>query len=196
MTLRFTLRKSIELSTLTRCCSKPNRGGVFEGATLQGFIALLPGWIDHLYVEPALHRRGIGSALVLLAETRQAELRLYTFQPNITARALYERHDFVIEELTDGGRNEEKIPFPLASCVRVAAPYVACWLRPLGVSVCDRARCHRARGRASELAVARAHGGPDPRHADVGWWAADDARGIARALRQYRDRRLDRYYSS
>lgn len=84
--------------------------GLFDADRLTGHIALLPGWIDHLYVEPALHGRGIGSRLVRLAQTEQAELRLYTFQSNSRARALYERHGFIIEELTDGRRNEEKMP--------------------------------------------------------------------------------------
>ena len=84
--------------------------GAFEGEALRGFIALLPGWIDHLYVEPAQHRCGIGTALVHLAQAMQPELRLYTFQSNINARAFYERHGFLIEEMTDGERNEEKMP--------------------------------------------------------------------------------------
>ncbi len=84
--------------------------GAFDGERLLGLIALLPGWIDHLYVEPALHRQGIGSLLVRHAQVRQSELRLYTFQSNANARAFYERHGFTIEELTDGARNEEKMP--------------------------------------------------------------------------------------
>ena len=84
--------------------------GIFVGSRLQGFIALLPGWIDHLYVDPAVHRAGIGSSLVRLAQEQQSELRLYTFQSNVNARAFYEKHGFVIEELTDGERNEEKMP--------------------------------------------------------------------------------------
>jgi putative acetyltransferase len=83
--------------------------GAFEGG-LRGHLALQPGWIDHLYVEPAFHGRGIGGALVRLAQGQQAELRLHTFQTNSRARALYERHGFAIEELTDGQRNEEKMP--------------------------------------------------------------------------------------
>lgn len=84
--------------------------GAFEGEVLRGHIALLPGWIEHLYVDPDFQRLGIGSALVRLAQAQQEELRLYTFQANTRARALYERHGFVVEELTDGTRNEEKMP--------------------------------------------------------------------------------------
>ena len=84
--------------------------GMFDGERLCGHVALLPGWIDHLYVEPALHGRGIGSALVRLAQDQQAELRLYTFQSNLRAQALYERHGFAVEERTDGTRNAENMP--------------------------------------------------------------------------------------
>lgn len=84
--------------------------GAFDGDRFVGHVALLPGWIDHLYVDPEVHGRGIGSALVTLAQGQQDELRLHTFQSNVRARALYARHGFVIEELTDGQRNEEKMP--------------------------------------------------------------------------------------
>ncbi len=84
--------------------------GAFDGNQLRGHVALLPGWIDHLYVDPAFHGLGIGSSLVKLAQNEQGELRLYTFQSNTRARSLYERHGFAIEELTNGERNEEKMP--------------------------------------------------------------------------------------
>lgn len=84
--------------------------GAFAAGRLIGHLALLPGWIDHLYVEPEWHGRKIGSALVLLAQREQGELRLYTFQSNTRARDFYKQHGFVLEELTDGSRNEEKMP--------------------------------------------------------------------------------------
>lgn len=84
--------------------------GAFDGDSLLGFVALLPGWIDHLYVEPSRHGEGIGSGLVRLAQHEQDDLQLYTFQANVRARALYERHGFVVAELTNGHRNEEKMP--------------------------------------------------------------------------------------
>ncbi len=84
--------------------------GAFEGADMVGFIAFQPGWIDHLYVLPERLRCGIGSLLLTFAQQQQSELRLYTFQSNARARAFYERFGFVIEELTDGERNEEKMP--------------------------------------------------------------------------------------
>lgn len=84
--------------------------GAFEDGVLRGHVALRPGWIEHLYVDPPHHRRGIGRALVRLAQREQDELRLYTFQTNAPARALYERCGFVAEEFSDGQRNEEKLP--------------------------------------------------------------------------------------
>jgi ribosomal protein S18 acetylase RimI-like enzyme len=84
--------------------------GAFSDAHLLGHIALSPGWIDHLYVDPDHHGQGMGSRLVKLAQAEQPELRLYTFQSNARARALYERHGFVLEALTSGDRNEEKMP--------------------------------------------------------------------------------------
>ncbi len=84
--------------------------GLFDGAALCGHIALRPGWIDHLYVDPPRHGRGIGSRLVAHAQQLHDELRLYTFQANARARRFYEYHGFIIEELTDGARNEERLP--------------------------------------------------------------------------------------
>jgi putative acetyltransferase len=84
--------------------------GAFDGDDLIGFIAFQPGWIDHLYVLPDRLRSGIGSQLLTYAQQQQSELRLYTFQANARARAFYERFGFVIEEMTDGQRNEEKMP--------------------------------------------------------------------------------------
>lgn len=84
--------------------------GGFDGDVLRGHIALLPGWIDHLYVDPEFHGSGIGGQLVQMAQRLQPEFRLYTFQANSRARRFYERRGFVIEELTDGSRNDEKMP--------------------------------------------------------------------------------------
>ena len=84
--------------------------GAFDADRLFGFVALLPGWIDHLYVDPARHGEGIGSGLVRLAQREQADLQLHTFQANVRARALYERHGFTLEELSDGHGNEEQMP--------------------------------------------------------------------------------------
>lgn len=84
--------------------------GVYDGDSLRGHIALRGDWVDHLYVDPAIHSQGLGSLLVGHAKSMHRQLWLYTFQANVRARAFYERHRFVIDELTDGARNEENMP--------------------------------------------------------------------------------------
>ena len=71
--------------------------GAFDRDELVGHLALEPGWIEHLYVEPGRHGEGIGRALVTLAQREQDELRLYTWQANARARRLYEKAGFVAE---------------------------------------------------------------------------------------------------
>ncbi len=69
------------------------------------------GWIEHLYLDPAWMGRGLGDKLVQLAKDRSPEgLQLWTFQVNEPARRFYERHGFVVEQLTDGAGNEERAP--------------------------------------------------------------------------------------
>jgi len=77
-----------------------------------GFILWNEDWINHLYVLPEFHRRGIGSALLEAAfEAMQSEVvQLWTFQANAGAIAFYESKGFAIVESTDGARNEEKMP--------------------------------------------------------------------------------------
>lgn len=81
----------------------------FDGDGLLGHVALLPGWTDQLSVDPARPGAGIGRALVRLAQREQDDLQLRTVQANVRARARDERHGFVVEELTDGQRNEERM---------------------------------------------------------------------------------------
>lgn len=83
--------------------------GAFEGMLLRGHIAVRPGWIDHLYVDPAHHGRGIGRLLLGGVMAGATELRLWTFQSNTRARTMYERAGFVAEAFTDG-ENEERLP--------------------------------------------------------------------------------------
>ena len=84
--------------------------GIYNGDSLRGHIALRGDWVDHLYVDPTFHSQGFGRLLIEHAKSNHPELWLYTFQANVRARAFYERHGFVIEELTDGARNEENMP--------------------------------------------------------------------------------------
>lgn len=84
--------------------------GAFDNDALIGHVALQPGWIDHLYVDPDRYRQGVGHGLVAIAQRQQDDLQLWTFQANAAARRLYERCGFVVEETTDGSRNEEGLP--------------------------------------------------------------------------------------
>lgn len=81
------------------------------GGTVAGFIALAGDHIDHLYVAPEHQGRGIGDALLTIAERmRPGGLSLWTFQRNARARRFYEARGFAACEFTDGSRNEEREP--------------------------------------------------------------------------------------
>jgi GNAT superfamily N-acetyltransferase len=84
--------------------------GAFVGSALLGFIAVRPGWIDHLYVSPHAQGGGAGTALVGAAQATFSALSLWTFQKNFGARRFYERRGFVAAEETDGTRNAEREP--------------------------------------------------------------------------------------
>lgn len=78
---------------------------------IAGFMSLTTDFLDQLYVRPGRTGRGIGSRLVDLAKTlRPGGLDLYTFQANAGARRFYERQGFVVVDLDDGTRNEERQP--------------------------------------------------------------------------------------
>lgn len=67
--------------------------------------------LDQLYVDPDRTGDGIGSSLVLFAQSLRPEgLSLWAFQSNDGARRFYERHGFVAAEYTDGHGNEERAP--------------------------------------------------------------------------------------
>jgi GNAT superfamily N-acetyltransferase len=77
---------------------------------LIGFCAFRRGWLDHLYVLPAHHGRGAGTALLQRAKAENAELQLWVFQRNVQARRFYEANGFALVETTDGAHNEEREP--------------------------------------------------------------------------------------
>lgn len=67
--------------------------------------------VEHLYVQPDFQRAGIGSALLEVAKSRRpGGLRLWVFQRNHGARAVYARHGFTEVRFTDGPDNEEQEP--------------------------------------------------------------------------------------
>ena len=85
--------------------------GVAGPDGLLGFVIVQPGWLDHLYVEPAARGQGIGSALLAEARGRLAgDLQLWAFARNLPALAFYAHHGAIELERTDGRGNEEREP--------------------------------------------------------------------------------------
>jgi chorismate mutase/GNAT superfamily N-acetyltransferase len=82
-----------------------------SGGRLVGFALLTPTWLDALYVDPAVQRSGVGSALLDVVRSRRPEgVGLWVFESNEPARSFYARHHFVELERTDGSANEEGAP--------------------------------------------------------------------------------------
>ncbi|MBU1803185.1 GNAT family N-acetyltransferase [Nocardioides sp.] len=75
------------------------------------YVRLTREWLDDLYVVPGHAGRGIGSALLALAQARRpAGFGLWVFEVNAPARAFYAAHGLVEVERTDGSDNEERAP--------------------------------------------------------------------------------------
>jgi GNAT superfamily N-acetyltransferase len=92
----------------------PERAEVWVAALDEvpvAFLALHAGWVEQLYVDPPHIRRGIGRALLTLAQDRNPTgLQLWAFEVNGRAQRFYEAHGFVAVERTDGSGNEEQAP--------------------------------------------------------------------------------------
>lgn len=84
--------------------------GAFDGDVLVGHLALEPGWIEHLYVEPEHQGRGVGRGLLAIAMREQGDLQLWTYRANARARQLYERHGFVAEEYGFDPEHADRVP--------------------------------------------------------------------------------------
>jgi len=79
--------------------------------SVAGFVALGAATVEHLYVDPAAQRRGVGARLLELAQERRPDgLELWVFQRNDGALRFYERHGFRVVRTTDGAANEEREP--------------------------------------------------------------------------------------
>ncbi|MCH7788979.1 MAG: GNAT family N-acetyltransferase [Acidobacteria bacterium] len=80
------------------------------GAAIVGVMVITAGWIDQLYVHPNHTNHGLGSALLLHAQSLANErLDLWTFVSNTGAQRFYLRHGFVEIDRTEG-ENEEGEP--------------------------------------------------------------------------------------
>jgi GNAT superfamily N-acetyltransferase len=94
-----------------------------DDGALAGILVLRGKFVDHLYVEPGLTGRGIGSALLAVAKReRPRGLALWAFETNTGARRFYERHGFGEVGRTDGRDNEERAPDVLYAYRSVAPP--------------------------------------------------------------------------
>lgn len=81
-----------------------------EGQVL-GWVDVVPGDLDQLYVRRGFTGQGFGKFLLDFAkEQSPAGLDLYTFQVNAGARRFYAREGFVEIEWGDGSQNEEGQP--------------------------------------------------------------------------------------
>jgi ribosomal protein S18 acetylase RimI-like enzyme len=66
-----------------------------KNRTILGYLAIKDCYIDRLYVDPPLQRRGCGTRLLDFAKRLSPQgLQLHTHQQNVSARAFYEKHGF------------------------------------------------------------------------------------------------------
>jgi len=80
-----------------------------KNSELAGYVVFTDDWINQLYVHPARHGQGVGSALLEHVMADQRPRRLWTFQQS-RARKFYEDRGFAAVKFTDGAGNEEKTP--------------------------------------------------------------------------------------
>jgi len=92
--------------------------------TQKGYVAVLDGsvvgfavvddgeaMLEHLYLDPQVHRRGIGRALLDHARAaHRGPLELWCFADNRTGRAFYAACGAAELYETDGSGNEERMP--------------------------------------------------------------------------------------
>ncbi|WP_018331526.1 acetyltransferase [Actinomycetospora chiangmaiensis] len=83
-----------------------------------GFLAARGGEVDMLFVDPAAHGRGIGTAL--LDDVRAPILTLQVNEQNPGARAWYRRRGFV--ETARSETDADGRPYPLIHLRRVTPP--------------------------------------------------------------------------
>ena len=79
---------------------KEDRVFVVEGEDHPvAFMAMRDDFIDHFYVHPDYHNRGLGKLLLEYAHQLSPDhIWLYTLQINMNARAFYEKNGFTAEK--------------------------------------------------------------------------------------------------
>src|SRR5512132_328875 len=82
-----------------------------EDRRVVGFGGVSGNELTHLYTDPPVQNRGIGTALLDHMKSLWSErLELWVFQRNEGARRFYERHGFELVRLTNGAGNMEREP--------------------------------------------------------------------------------------
>jgi GNAT superfamily N-acetyltransferase len=100
-------RAFVEDVVLTRC----RTWVATDGDDVVGFAALSPGHLEHLYLDPARRRQGIGSLLFGQVQAASPEgFTFFVFSRNAPARAFYERWGCQVIDESDGAGNEEREP--------------------------------------------------------------------------------------
>ncbi|MFF5077686.1 GNAT family N-acetyltransferase [Actinoplanes sp. NPDC000266] len=73
---------------------------ILYGGEFAGSITVRPGWLEHFYLAPALHGRGVGSAVLRTvlagADAEGTAVRLNVLRGSHAVR-LYERHGFTVD---------------------------------------------------------------------------------------------------
>jgi len=82
----------------------------WDRTNVLGFCAREGEDVHALYVEAAMQRQGIGSALIADAQAAVPRLTLWTFEANVDAQAFYAALGFAEVERTDGAGNDEQLP--------------------------------------------------------------------------------------
>lgn len=85
----------------------------------QGFIALLDNHIGGLFVDPLVHRAGIGRQLIQHAAKRLGTLTVDVYEKNVSAVAFYKHCGF--ELVSRKAQDEEGRDFPLLT-LRLGIP--------------------------------------------------------------------------
>ena len=83
---------------------------VVEDDGVLGFLAQDGAEVNCLYVRCDTQGQGVGNDLLDHAKGQSERLELWTFQANEGARRFYAREGFAEVEMTDGQRNDEKLP--------------------------------------------------------------------------------------